>query len=1164
MKSEHDRIEALVSQALEFKPEERSAFLVGACGGDTSLRDRVETLLRGADDLGVFMDQTVATPGDLLSEGPGTVIGRYKLLQVVGEGGMGVVYMAEQTEPVNRKVALKIIKLGMDTKQVVARFEAERQALALMDHPHIAKVLDAGATESGRPYFVMELVWGVPITEYCDKNRLPMKERLELFIPVCQAIQHAHQKGVIHRDIKPSNVMVTLHDGQAVPKVIDFGIAKATNQKLTEKTLFTNYAQMIGTPAYMSPEQAEMSGLDVDTRTDVYSLGVLLYELLTGTTPFPSKELMSMGYGEMQRVISESEPPKPSTRMSTMQHSDRTVMAKNRSVDVSMMGQAFKGNLDWIVMKSLEKDRTRRYETVNGLVTDVRRHLGNEPVSAAAPTVTYQLIKLYRKHRGHFQTATVVLILLGVAAAFSSWQAYRAMTERNRALAQYELALEQEELAKKAQEVAEQARELARRQKYEALIVELTQIQAGGDPGYRPELFEGIKEALAIGGEDADRVRLRNVAIRALLDPRGLEEKQATYHLEDGELVTSGRLFGKHVAYCYSTGLVRVYDVLEGELLAELVSESESAATDVLRLSDTGMWVVAHHDGQVVVWSSVRDQEQFGISDRHRFEADGRELLLVHCGSDVLVCAGGSDRAWLWDPSLGLPRQIEFPLHLPEPRAPKSGPKFNPASELVATSPGGQLVAILNPPNELVLWDRANDEIVQRLNVGKLIPGERNFLYFNPNGNYFVFHSIGQESSQIFTTRDWAPVPYEVGWFRPPGIGNDFYIAGRVPCERRSLKTGEVIETLPWLGGAIQVADDGEEVFGVNFYQEGDWRVFQDFDRSNLAVSELKVGGHAAKGAAFSPDNRWIATASDDLADSVRVWQPVEWSRQPIETPPNLSRGELPSFSRDGRWMASAYGGEDAIVIWRTSDWRIIEIVTGITYPQEVWFHPSADVLVAGGRNAVMAWSYSAVEEGDSTEIALRTKFEIEVDGWVTNARLSRDLNYAAWVHSHSLMGLMGTLHVATLQGQQPGQPIEESNVYARSSFAFLDERPQILVGRAFQNRVVTQLLDLEEGKIISDASISAYAISRDQFFNPVAAKLRFNGEGKYGLRLFDVDRDSAIAEFEAPVRNLSGPSAWSRDGKYLADPLDDGRVRIYDIHRVREELAKLGLDWED
>lgn len=474
MKDNHEQIEALLNRALEFKPAERPAFLAGACGGNNELRDKVETLLAAAAEADGFMEGVTVVAETPLSEAPGTMIGRYKLLQKIGEGGMGVVYMAEQTEPVKRKVALKIIKLGMDTRQVVARFEAERQALAMMDHPNIARVLDGGSTEpslgvppsggpdrlkpglqtlpGSRPYFVMELVQGVPITEYCDKNKLTAKERLELFIPVCQAIQSAHQKGIIHRDIKPSNVMVSLHHGEPMPKVIDFGIAKATNQKLTEKTLFTNYAQMIGTPAYMSPEQAEMSTMDVDTRTDVYSLGVLLYELLTGTTPFLEKRLRSAGYGEMQRIIAEEEPEKPSTRMSTMEGEQKTAIAKSHGMDVSAMGRLFKGDLDWITMKCLEKDRRRRYDTPNELVSDLKRHLNNEPVSAAAPTFSYQFQKFYRKNRSAMRAAAVVAGLLVVTSAFSTYQAVRASRAERRANEEAKFARTQEAIAKAVNE----------------------------------------------------------------------------------------------------------------------------------------------------------------------------------------------------------------------------------------------------------------------------------------------------------------------------------------------------------------------------------------------------------------------------------------------------------------------------------------------------------------------------------------------------------------------------------------------------------------------------------------------------------------------------------------------------------------------------------------
>jgi tetratricopeptide (TPR) repeat protein len=354
------------------------------------------------------------------SETAGSQIGRYKLLEQIGEGGMGTIWMAEQREPVKRRVALKIIKLGMDTKQVIARFEAERQALALMDHPHIAKVLDAGATETGRPYFVMEYIKGIPILEYCDQEKLDTRARLELFTSVCHAIQHAHQKGIIHRDIKPSNVLVTLHDGVPVPKVIDFGIAKATNSELTTKTLFTEHRQMIGTPAYMSPEQAEMSGLDIDTRSDVYSLGVLLYELLTGTTPFDMKALLESGFDELMRTIREVEPHKPSTRVSKLGDTG-TRTAQQRRVDPQKLSLLLRGDVDWIVMKCLEKDRTRRYESANGLAADVRRHLNDEPVTAGAPGAVYRLRKFVKRNRAHVIAASAILTALLAAIVGTSW-----------------------------------------------------------------------------------------------------------------------------------------------------------------------------------------------------------------------------------------------------------------------------------------------------------------------------------------------------------------------------------------------------------------------------------------------------------------------------------------------------------------------------------------------------------------------------------------------------------------------------------------------------------------------------------------------------------------------------------------------------------------------
>jgi serine/threonine protein kinase/tetratricopeptide (TPR) repeat protein len=439
-------------------PGERAAYLERACGGDAALRAAVEALLRADVGASGFLDRPPpdpdATVDVLTGERPGTVLGPYKLLREIGEGGFGVVFVAEQQQPLRRKLALKILKPGMDTRQVVARFEAERQALALMDHPNIARVLDGGETASGRPYFVMELVDGVPITDFCDRNHLTVRRRLEVFVGVCQAVQHAHQKGIIHRDLKPSNVLVARQDDRPVVKVIDFGVSKATGQKLTERTLFTNAAQIVGTPLYMSPEQADLGGLDIDTRADIYALGVLLYKLLTGTTPFDRDRLRTLPLDELRRIIREEEPIRPSARMSTLGVRADPVSI-NRQSDPKRLVRQFHRELDWIVMKCLEKDRARRYETANGLARDVQRYLDDEPVEACPPSPAYRLHKFARTHRRLLGGVAAFALLLAVATVVSTRQAVRATLaeraaglERDKARAEKARADEQVAIAR--------------------------------------------------------------------------------------------------------------------------------------------------------------------------------------------------------------------------------------------------------------------------------------------------------------------------------------------------------------------------------------------------------------------------------------------------------------------------------------------------------------------------------------------------------------------------------------------------------------------------------------------------------------------------------------------------------------------------------------------
>jgi len=475
------RAKQVFIDALERPESERAAFVDRECAGDAALHAEVHALLAVLAEGGEFLSSPTghdaaptadhdpaASKGSPLSaasaarvregqeqeaalrERPGTRIGPYKVLEEIGEGGFGSVFLAEQEKPVRRRVALKIIKLGMDTRQVVARFEQERQALAMMDHPNIAKVLDAGATEAGRPYFVMELVKGRPVTAFCDEGKLSITERLELFGQVCAAVQHAHTKGIIHRDIKPSNVLVSEQDGGPFAKVIDFGIAKATASKLTEKTLFTQHSQIIGTPEYMSPEQAQGS-LDIDTRTDVYSLGVLLYELLTGSTPFSGTELKSAAYDEIRRIIREVEPPKPSTRLSQNTDTIASVAAVRRS-EPGKLGTTVRGDLDWIVMKALEKDRGRRYETANGLAMDVRRYLSGEAVTAAPPSAAYRLRKVVGRHRAAFAAGGAVGAALIVGVVAFAWQARAARVQRDRAIV---AEAESKERADELQKVAD-------------------------------------------------------------------------------------------------------------------------------------------------------------------------------------------------------------------------------------------------------------------------------------------------------------------------------------------------------------------------------------------------------------------------------------------------------------------------------------------------------------------------------------------------------------------------------------------------------------------------------------------------------------------------------------------------------------------------------------
>ncbi len=895
----------------------RRAFLVEACGGDAELRQRVEALLDAHDHPDSFLEppgprRRLVGDEPPIRERPGTGIGPYKLLEQIGEGGFGVVFMAEQAQPVRRKVALKVLKPGMDTRQVVARFEAERQALALMDHPNIARIFDGGETASGRPYFVMELVRGVPITDFCDHNRLPVRERLELFIAVCQAVQHAHQKGVIHRDLKPSNILVTLHDDRAVAKVIDFGVAKATGQQLTDKTLFTNFAQMVGTPLYMSPEQAQMNGLDVDTRSDVYSLGVLLYELLTGTTPFDKERLRTAGYDEIRRVIREEEPARPSTRVSASAQADATAPANRRS-DPRRLSQLYRGELDWVVMKALEKDRNRRYGSASAFAEDVQRYLADEPVQACPPSAWYRFGKLARRNKGAFFTASAVAVAVLLTVAVLAMSNVRISDERD----QKRAALHDKEIAL---ERARQSETDAKGQLVRALLNQARALRSSGEMGQRFTSLDSLQKAaegarsLGVLDEYGLTLRAEAAACLALTDLRVAREWEAP---------ARSRSWGPPVAFdarleryaCADPqGNVTVLETEGGRPVARLPGPGGKIGVVFLRFSPDGRFLATDFwfDGRLA---------QFALWELREGGATRKDLP----GEDVTFFAFAADGRQLAlarsDGSITLHDLVDGGRRRLTPGCPVGDMAFRP---------DGRQLALVNPDHQQV---RVLD------------------LEKNPSVQ------LASSPDAVRTVAE-LPHPDDVRALAWSADGR-LLAAG---CDDRNI---HVWDTAEWQTQAV-LEGHQSKVLGLAFSPAGELLASAGWDGTTRLwdpVSGRPLVSAPGMCRAFSADGRRLAF---ERGPHLGIWEVADGRECRVlhhgrlgnrSSGPFYKGPERLDFSADGRLLASV--GGDGVRLWDVGCRREAAFLNA-GYHEAAVFHPDGTRLYTFGKTGLRCWPIRA------------------------------------------------------------------------------------------------------------------------------------------------------------------------------------------------------------
>jgi serine/threonine protein kinase/WD40 repeat protein len=1127
-------IESILASAVELcSAAERRQFVEQACGGDAELQRRVEELIENHFRAGSFLESPApdlsATARESAREGPGAVIGPYKLLQQIGEGGMGAVFMAEQAHPVQRRVALKIIKPGMDSRQVLARFEAERQALALMDHPHIAKVHDGGTTDTGRPYFVMELVKGVPITRYCDEHRLTPRERLELFLPVCQAVQHAHQKGIIHRDLKPSNVLVALYDSKAVPKVIDFGVAKATGFKLTDKTLFTEFGQVVGTLEYMSPEQAQLNQLDIDTRSDIYALGVLLYELLTGTTPLERKRLQGTALLEALRLIREEEPPRPSTRLGTTE--ELPAIAANRGLESNRLSELLRGELDWIVMKCLEKDRNRRYDTANGLARDLERYLADEPVLACPPSAGYRLRKFALRHKAAVTAAALTAAVLVLGLVASTALAVWAMNAEG--LASTRLRAEEKERRR-----ALEAERLGKHRLYQSKIAEARATRLSRQPGQRFDSLAALREAaqlareLGLGAKAVRDLRDEAIACFALADVRlvqpewpGFPAGSSGSPAFDPDLERYARSDGK--------GTISVRRVADDHELARLHNPDQRPAAGL------AFRLMFSPDGSLLAWADWWHQDpdsstNFQLWDWRNgkvvfqpsfrvatvaFTPDGRHFALAQFdGTITLHASAGGKEVGRWNGGLGPPwlafhpdgRQLAIvrdrKVQIHDPTTGKLLHRMEAGADLagvIAWHPAGTLIAVGGSRGQVYLWDAATGRAHATLH-GHDAGVES--MAFAAGGAVLV------SDSDDGTTRLWDP------W------------------------AGEALLRLP--GRTQAVSRDGRRLLIQTGTHLSHWELVCGREYRTLPRGKLSNLREAIHNTAFSPGGRWLLGSSsrgvwlwDMAAESQAVLLPLS---RTIDAQFHPRRAELFTSGDAGlfRWQAQVRDG--VLRIGPSARCLVGGPVQRISVDQEGrrltvvaqrlggggrvidLDHPGGKVLVLPHDNTIFT-----ATSPDGKWIATGTQHGSGVKLW--EARTGKE-------HRHLI-------------------PDERS-----ASVTFSPDSRWVVIGTGTGLAV----WDVVSGKPVREIRPGPRSSLRGAAFSPdgtlLAVTLRLSE-----VELIETATWQPVARLLGPDTSLLnlGPSAFSPDGSQLVVYTRAGDFRVWDLRRVRAQLRDLRLDWD-